>query len=80
MTLKGTTTVTVLVTVSIPVKRHQDQGNTYKEQHLIGAGLQVESFSPLLSWQEAWQHPGSHHVAKSSVSWSKGCQKTLPGS
>jgi hypothetical protein len=29
-------------------------------QHLIGAGLQVQGFCPLLSWWEAWQHPGRH--------------------
>jgi hypothetical protein len=38
------------------VKRHHDQGNSYKGKHLIGAGLQFQSFSPLSSWQEAWQH------------------------
>ena len=27
----------VLVRVSIAVNRHHDQGNSYKEQHLIGA-------------------------------------------
>ena len=32
--------LTVLVRVSIAVKRHRDQGNSYKG-HLIGAGLQV---------------------------------------
>jgi hypothetical protein len=29
------------------------QGISYKEQHLIGAGLQVQRFSPLLS---RWEH------------------------
>ena len=32
--------VTVLVTVSIAVKRHHDIGNSYKGKPLIGAGLQ----------------------------------------
>jgi hypothetical protein len=40
------------------VKRQQDQGKSYKGQYLIGAGLQVQRFSPLSSWREAWQHPG----------------------
>jgi hypothetical protein len=31
------------------MSRHQDQGNSYKGQHLIGAGLKVQRFSPLLS-------------------------------
>ena len=39
----------VLVRVSIAVKRHHDQGNFYKGQHLIEAVLQVQRFSPLLS-------------------------------
>jgi hypothetical protein len=43
--------------VSIAVKRHHDQNNSYKDKHLIGAGLEFQRFSPL-SWPEAWQHPG----------------------
>jgi hypothetical protein len=43
----------VLVRVSIAVNRHHDQGNSYKGQHLIGAGLQVQRFSPLSS---RWEH------------------------
>jgi hypothetical protein len=36
---------------------------SYKGQHLIEAGLQVQRFSPLSSRQEgAWQHPGRHGV------------------
>jgi hypothetical protein len=42
----------VLVRVSIAVKRHHDQGNSYKGQHLIGAVLQVQRFSPLSSRQQ----------------------------
>jgi hypothetical protein len=38
--------------VSVAVKRHHDQGNSYKRQHLIRAGLQVQRFSPLSSRQE----------------------------
>jgi hypothetical protein len=34
------------------MNRHHDQGNSYKGQHLIGAGLQVQRFSPLSSRQE----------------------------
>jgi N-acetylmuramoyl-L-alanine amidase len=30
------------------VNRHHDQGNSYKGQHLIGAGLQVQRFSSLI--------------------------------
>ena len=48
----------VLVRVSIAVKRHHDRSNSYKGEHLIGAGLWGQS--PLLSWQEAWQHAGRH--------------------
>jgi hypothetical protein len=67
-----------LVTVSIAVKRHLDQGNSCKEQYLIRASLQVQRFSPLSSWQEAWQHPGIHSSeegAKSSISSSEGNQE-----
>jgi hypothetical protein len=31
------------------VNRHHGQGNSYEGQYLIGAGLQVQRFSPLLS-------------------------------
>jgi hypothetical protein len=41
--------LTFCLWVSITVKRH----------HIIGAGLQFQRFSLLLSWQEAWQHPGT---------------------
>jgi hypothetical protein len=34
------------------VNRQHDQGNSYKGQHLIGAGLQVQRFSPVSSLQE----------------------------
>jgi hypothetical protein len=34
------------------MNRHHDQGNCYKGQHLTGAGLQVQRFSPLSSRQE----------------------------
>jgi hypothetical protein len=34
------------------VNRHRDQGKSYKRQHLIGAGLQVQRFSPLSSRRE----------------------------
>jgi hypothetical protein len=31
------------------VNRHYDQGKSYKGQHLSGAGLQIQRFSPLSS-------------------------------
>jgi hypothetical protein len=34
--------------------------NSYKGRYLIGASLQFQRFSPLSSWQEAWQHPSRH--------------------
>jgi hypothetical protein len=52
------TNPSVFVTVSITVKKHHDQGNSYHGQHLIGAGLQFWGFSPLASWREAWRHAG----------------------
>ena len=38
--------------VSIAAMRYHDQGNSYKGQHLIGSGLQVQRFNPLSSWQK----------------------------
>jgi hypothetical protein len=35
------------------VNRHHDQGKSYKKHYLIGAGLQVQRFSPLSS---RWEH------------------------
>ena len=55
----------VLVRVSIAVKRHHDQGNSYKGQHLIGAGFQVQRFSPIIRLHlSSWQHPGKHGAGK----------------
>jgi hypothetical protein len=58
------------------VKRHHDQGNFYKGQHVVRAGLLVLRFSPL-SWQEAWQHPGRYGTggAEGSTSCSEGEQE-----
>ena len=61
----------VLVRVSTAMRRHHDQGNSYKGKHLIGTGLQFERFSPLSSWWEAWQHT-VRHGAKSSIFWFAG--------
>ena len=54
----------------IAVKRHHDHGNSYKGQHLIGTGLQVQRFSSLSSRWEEWQRPGRCGTgrAKSSTS------------
>jgi hypothetical protein len=43
----------ILVRVPIAAKRHRDQCNSYKRQHVFEAGLLVLRFSPLSSWQEA---------------------------
>ena len=43
-----------IVRVSIAMKRRHYLGNFYKRQHR--AGLQVQRFSSLSSWQEVWQH------------------------
>jgi hypothetical protein len=39
----------------IAVNRHNHHSSCYKGKHFTGAGLQFQRFSPLLSWQEAWQ-------------------------
>ena len=46
---------------------HHNQSNSYKGQHLIRAGLQVQRFSP-------WQHTGTHGAGgtESSASPSEG--------
>ena len=57
----------------VSCERHHDQGNSYRGQHLIGAGLQGRRFRPLSSLQQAWQCPGRHDAggAQSSTSCSK---------
>jgi hypothetical protein len=71
-------TSSVSVRVSIAVKKHHDQCNSYKGQHLIGTGLQILRLSPLSSKWETWQHPGRHGAggAESSTSCSEDKQKT----
>ena len=44
----------VVIRVSIAVKRHHNQGNSYKGQHLIGAGLQ-------------YHHGGKHGIVQANV-------------
>ena len=56
------------LSVSIAVKRHHDQGNSHKGQHLIGAGLLFLRFSSLLSWWEIWQHAGRHGAGEEAES------------
>ena len=34
------------------MNRHHEHGNSYKGQHFIGAGIQVQRFSPLSSRRE----------------------------
>ena len=70
-----------IVVLVLAVKRHHDQDNAHKEQHLIGAGLQFQKFSPLFSWLEAQQssqHAGKHGTregTESSTSWSASSRK-----
>jgi hypothetical protein len=49
------------------MKRHHDEGNAYKGQHLIGAGLLFQRFSPFSSWYEAWQYPGKHDAGEGPI-------------
>ena len=51
---------TFLFRVSIAMKRHHDQGKSYKGTHLIETVLLVQKFNPLSSWQKAWQYLGRH--------------------
>jgi hypothetical protein len=43
----------------IALKTHHDQGNSYKGQHLIGAGLQIQ----YIISAGAWQHLSRHGAA-----------------
>ena len=60
--------------VSIAVERHYDHGNSYKGNHLVGAGLRVWWLSPLSSWWHAGRH-GGEETAESSTSGSTGGNK-----
>ena len=67
--------VAVLLSVSIAVKRHHDQGNSYKQQHLIGAGLQVQRFNPVSSRSVLGSVQADAGGAESFTSGSGGKQK-----
>jgi hypothetical protein len=59
------------------VKRYHDHKNS-NEGRLIGGGLYFERFSPLPSWQGAWQHAGKYDDgdgAKSFTSSSVGSKE-----
>jgi hypothetical protein len=73
----NTTKKLVLLWGFIAVKRHDYHGNSCKEKHLI-AGLQVQRFSPLTSWQEAWHFRsilGAGEGAESYTSWLTGSRR-----
>jgi hypothetical protein len=59
----------VLANVPFLMKRLYDHGNSYKEKHFVEAGLQVQRFSPLLPWQEAWWHAGRHGAGEGAKSF-----------
>lgn len=48
-----------LVMVSVAVRRLHDHGNSCRGNHLIGADLQAQWFSPSCSWWGAWQWASS---------------------
>ena len=52
--------------------------HSYGEIHLIGAGLQIQKFSLLVSWWEAGRH-GVGEGAESSASRSTGSRKRDTG-
>jgi hypothetical protein len=68
--------------VSIAAMRYHDQGNSYKGQHLIGSGLQVQRFSPLSSLRDAWQCLGRHGAGGSkrrlAPTWLRGGSLSPP--
>jgi hypothetical protein len=56
----------ILVRVSVAVKRQHNFVNSYKEKHLIRAGLQFQGFSPLSSWQHAGRHSAGGRAESST--------------
>jgi hypothetical protein len=48
------------------VKRHHEQGKSYKRKHLIGAGVEFQRFGPLSSWNQEWQRAGRHDAGEES--------------
>lgn len=61
--------------VSLAVKTHHERGgSSYKGQHLIGAALELRSYSPLSSRQHAGTC-GAGMVAESSASGLTGRRK-----
>jgi hypothetical protein len=58
--------------ISIALKWHHDNSNSCKGRHLIGASLQFQRFSSLLSWQEAWW-PTDRHWAREVLERSTSC-------
>ena len=64
--------------VFLAAKRHQDHSISYKKKNFIGASMQFQRLSPLLSWREAWQCAGRHvsgEGAESSISTLIGSRK-----
>jgi hypothetical protein len=50
--------------ICIAVKKLHNHDNSYKGKHLFGAGLQIQRFGLLSSWQEAWMSIGRHGLKK----------------
>ena len=63
--------------VRVAVKGYHDQVISYRGQHLIGAGLQVQTFSPVSLLWGAWQCVGRQGArgAEGSTSGSAGSKK-----
>jgi hypothetical protein len=55
--------ISFLIHCSISVKRHHDQGNSFKEKHSIGAGLWFQKFSH--------QHGKKHGCMKENMALKK---------
>ena len=75
--------VRVCLRASVAVKRHHEQGNSYKGKHFIKASLQFQACGPLSSQWEMWQHTGKHDAgdrAESSTSGSTCSKDCVPPS
>ena len=52
------------------VKRYHDQDNSYKGEHLIGGGVQIQRFNLLSLRQKEWQCSSRHGAGGSESSTS----------
>jgi hypothetical protein len=70
-------TISVLVRVSIALKRHHDHGNSYKGKHLIGAGLRFRGLVHYHHGEKLACRHGAGEGGKNFTSGSVGFRKRV---